>query len=259
MTTSTGQSVQPGRQIHVTAGGAHLVDAREAALEASPGGSQVQAPHAHSLGAAEAHRFVEVGVEVARPVAQRLGVVAREALDVVAGSPARSNAWMMRDTCSGAASGTRSAPRTGRPRVAWRSRAMPWLRSRPPAPAARRSARGVRVDVRAADVLDHADRGDLVERLAAQLAPVHDSDVDAVADALLGRAPARELGLRLESVMPVTCAPREAARRVKLPQPQPTSSTRSPSPIASLSATSSSLTFWASSSVLAPREKIAHE
>ena len=48
-----------------------------------------------------------------------------------------------------------------------------------------------------ADVLDHADAGDRVERLAGQLAVVHDADVDPVADARLGRPLARQRGLRL--------------------------------------------------------------
>ena len=58
--------------------------------------------------------------------------------------------------------------------------------------------------------------------------------------------------------MPTTLAPcRVAAQSGKLPQPQPTSSTRSPSFSASLRATVSSFSSWASSRVCAPREKIA--
>ena len=48
-----------------------------------------------------------------------------------------------------------------------------------------------------ADVLDHADRGDRVERLARDLAVVHDADVDLVGHARRGGALARELRLRL--------------------------------------------------------------
>jgi hypothetical protein len=60
-----------------------------------------------------------------------------------------------------------------------------------------------------------------------------------------------------DSVMPVTCAPwLTAAWTAKLPQPQPTSSTRSPGRRPSFVHTSSSLVSWASSSVVAPREKI---
>ena len=63
-----------------------------------------------------------------------------------------------------------------------------------------------------------------------------------------------------ESVMPVTCTPwRWAAWMANEPQPQPTSSTCIPRLRPSFWHTSSSLASWASSSVLAPREKIAHE
>ena len=58
--------------------------------------------------------------------------------------------------------------------------------------------------------------------------------------------------------MPSTLTPcRAAACIAKLPQPQPTSSTRWPVSSASLVATSSSLVSCASSRVVAPREKIA--
>ena len=46
-------------------------------------------------------------------------------------------------------------------------------------------------------MLDHADRGDRVELLAAQLAVVHDPDLDLVSDAVVARALPRPLGLRL--------------------------------------------------------------
>ena len=58
--------------------------------------------------------------------------------------------------------------------------------------------------------------------------------------------------------MPVTWTPwLTAAWTAKLPQPQPTSSRRSPACSPSFVHTSSSLVSWASSSVVAPREKIA--
>ena len=61
-----------------------------------------------------------------------------------------------------------------------------------------------------------------------------------------------------DSVIPVTSTPRlSAAWIAKLPQPQPMSSTRSPGSSASLSQTSASFACWASSSVVAPREKNA--
>ena len=60
--------------------------------------------------------------------------------------------------------------------------------------------------------------------------------------------------------MPVTCAPWcLAAWTANEPQPQPTSSTRSPSARPSLVHTSSSLAAWASSSVSAPPRQYAHE
>ena len=60
--------------------------------------------------------------------------------------------------------------------------------------------------------------------------------------------------------MPVTWTPwRAAACMANAPQPQPTSSTRWPSVSPSFVHTSSFLASWASSSVVAPREKIAHE
>ena len=58
--------------------------------------------------------------------------------------------------------------------------------------------------------------------------------------------------------MPVTLTPySRAAWIAKLPQPQPTSSTRMPGSSSSLLRDRSSLVRWASSSVCAPREKIA--
>ena len=60
--------------------------------------------------------------------------------------------------------------------------------------------------------------------------------------------------------MPTTLAPwRVAAQSGKLPQPQPTSRTRSPSFRASLRQTISSFSSCACSSVSAPSEKIAQE
>ena len=60
--------------------------------------------------------------------------------------------------------------------------------------------------------------------------------------------------------MPVTCAPCSfAAWIANAPQPEPMSRTRSPSFSRSFAQTSSFLVTCASSSVLAPREKIAHE
>ena len=58
--------------------------------------------------------------------------------------------------------------------------------------------------------------------------------------------------------MPSTRAPyRDAACMAKLPQPQPMSTTRSPACSPSFVHTRSSLVSCASSSVVAPREKMA--
>src|SRR3954447_26166703 len=58
----------------------HLVDGREAGLEAVAGGAQVQAPDAHALGAGKPRGLVDVVVEPSGPVPQCLGVVLAEAL-----------------------------------------------------------------------------------------------------------------------------------------------------------------------------------
>ncbi len=88
----------------------------------------------------------------------------------------------------------------------------------------------VGVDLHRADVLGHPDRGDRVEALAREVAVVHHADLDLVADARLLGAPPRLLGLRLgegdaDHVGAVLLG---AARIAMLPQPQPTSSIRSP-------------------------------
>ena len=71
------------RRAQVGTRAAHLEDGREAGLEAAPRAPQVEPPHARSLRAAEPDRLVEVVVEAARPVPQRLRVVVAEVLDVV--------------------------------------------------------------------------------------------------------------------------------------------------------------------------------
>ena len=110
-------------------------------------------------------------------------------------------------------------------------------------------------------MLDHPDRGDRVERLGAEVAVVLEADIDLVADAGVHRALAGEpLPGARDSVIPVTCTPwRWAAWTANAPQPQPTSSTRWPARSSSLRHTISSLASWASSSVVAPREKIAQQ
>src|SRR3954469_24521032 len=60
----------------------HLVDRREAGFESVAGGAQVEAPYARALTPRQARGLVDVLVEPTRPVAQRLGVVLAEALDM---------------------------------------------------------------------------------------------------------------------------------------------------------------------------------
>jgi len=55
---------------------------------------------------------------------------------------------------------------------------------------------GVLIELHGADVLDHADAGDRVEALAAQLAVVGHADLDAVGDPRRGRPLARQRCLR---------------------------------------------------------------
>ena len=100
-------------------------------------------------------------------------------------------------------------------------------------------AQGVRVDLDVADVLDHADRGDRVEALAraARASPGR-----GCRRGRRRRPPRRARGRARpaapDSVMPVTWTPwLTAACTAKLPQPQPTSSRRSPALQAELACT----------------------
>ena len=74
---------------------------------------------------------------------------------------------------------------------------MPWLSSRPPGCSSDASCAAYASMLTRADVLDHADRGDRVERLAGELAVVHDADVDRSPTPASAARCARELGLRL--------------------------------------------------------------
>ena len=237
----------------------HLVDRREAGLEARARRAQVQPPDAHALRAREPDALVVVLVQAPRPVAQRLGVVLAEALDRV-GLEARVlegvlHAREVQRRRVGEHVALGEGPGLG---VAVAQAGDAVVQQPAAGLEELMQALGVRVDRGGADVLDHPDRGDRVERLGLQVAPVHDAELAAVGHALVDRALAGTRGLRLASVMPVTCTPwRLAACTDHAPQPHPTSSTRSPSRSASLVQTSSRLTSWASSSVVAPREKIA--
>src|SRR5881392_2541665 len=61
----------------------HLVNRGEASLESVAGGAQVEAPHAQALGPCQARGLVDVLVKAPRPMAQSLGVVVAEPLDVL--------------------------------------------------------------------------------------------------------------------------------------------------------------------------------
>ena len=129
---------------------------------------------------------------------------------------------------------------------------MPWFSSRPPGFSSGDQLRHVGVDVRRADVLDHADRGDRVERLAGDLAVVHDADVDLVGDARRRGALARQRGLRLaqrdpgdvDAVLAGGVDARTRPSRSRRPAPA------RPARSASFVQTSSSLVRCASSSVV---------
>jgi hypothetical protein len=84
---------------------ADLVDRGEVVEEAVARGAQVQPPDPHALGARDPRRLVQVRVEALGPVAQRLGVVGLEVLDVRGDEAARSSASRTTDSWSGSPSG----------------------------------------------------------------------------------------------------------------------------------------------------------
>src|SRR4051794_36384651 len=61
----------------------HLVNRREARLEAVARRAQVEPPHTRTFSTRQARRFLDVVVEPPGPVTQRLRIVVAEALDVV--------------------------------------------------------------------------------------------------------------------------------------------------------------------------------
>ena len=76
-------------------------------------------------------------------------------------------------------------------------RLMPWLSSRPPGCSSGEQAREVLVEPAQADVLEHADRADRVERPVVDVAVVLHADLDEVGEARLGDPLRREVGLRV--------------------------------------------------------------
>src|SRR5829696_6117760 len=175
-----------------------LVDRSEVDLEAVAGGAQIEPPDAQPLGAGQLLGPLDVLVEVADPVAERLGVIGAELLDVPADeSCALQRQHHARDmgrlpVGEDVALGERTALD------------VPVLRPRDAVveqPAAgfqhRGELVGVDIDLRLADVLDHPDRRDRVEVLAGELAVVLDADLDLVGDTRLLHLLARELSLVL--------------------------------------------------------------
>ena len=189
-------------------------------------------------------------------MAQRLGVVLRKPSTCWDRNPARSRAvWIATVQWRSVGEHVALGERAGLG-FADAQPAMPWLSSARRLEQRRQRMR-VLVDLDRADVLDHADAGDLVVRLAGQLAVVRDADVHQVADPRLGRAlrpappaaPKRDAGDR-DAVL-------AAAWIAKLPQPHPTSSTRSPCSSAELGAHELELGLWAASRLGPSREKNA--
>ena len=114
---------------------------------------------------------------------------------------------------------------------------MPWLSSRPPGASSVAQPRRVARRCCAAPTCSTMP----IEAIASngsprELAPVHDADVDAVGERPPRRARSRaSAACGSDSVMPVTWTPcSRAACSANAPQPQPTSSTRSPGWIAEL-------------------------
>src|SRR4051812_30228284 len=164
---------------------ADLVDRGEPSLEAVARRAQIQAPHTCALRTGQARGFVDVVVQPPRPVAQRLGVVIAEPLDVVdleAGAFERERhaAEMQR---VGIGEDVTLAERA-RFRIAVTQPGDAVVQHTPPVDNERAELLCIDVDLLLADVLNHADAGDCVERLAGDLPVVLHADVHLVADAL---------------------------------------------------------------------------
>src|SRR3954447_18940005 len=176
----------------------NLVDRCEAGLKSVARGAQVEPPHARALGAGQARGLIEVVVQAPRPVAQGFRVVVPEALDV---------AYLEAGSFEGEVDPRQVQRVGGGEDVAlaeWTSFGVAVAEPcdavvQQPSASRQQGAelRGVLVDPFFADVLDHADAGDRVELLAADLAVVLHSDVDLVADAGLFSMFARSSRLRL--------------------------------------------------------------
>src|SRR3954467_3750628 len=177
---------------------AHLVDRREPRLESVAGGAQGAPPDAGALRARKPRRLVDVVVEPSGPVAQRLRVVVAEALDVVdletcaleRERDPRQVQWVcVREDVA-------LAERTGG-RIVVAEPCDAVVQHAAAVDDQRAELRRVLVDPLVADVLDHADAGDRIEALTADLAVVLDADVHLVGDTRFGGTLARDSSLRL--------------------------------------------------------------
>src|SRR6188472_3831262 len=153
---------------------ASLVNREESALETATGHAQIEAPDAQPFGASEAHRVVEVLVEPLRPVAQCLGVIVAELLDV-AGDEAgplerQQHAREMQRFGIGEDVALRERSGLG---VAVAEASDAVVEQAPTRLEQAGQGAGVDVDLGLANVLDHADAGDRVEALAGQVAVIH--------------------------------------------------------------------------------------
>src|SRR4051812_3835494 len=176
----------------------HLVDRREAGVETIARGAQVQAPDANTLRPGKADRLVEVVVESLRPMAERLRVVVAEVLDVLDLEPRpferERDARQVQGVGVGEdeALGERAGVGVGvsEPRDAVVQQAAAGLQQRC-------QLLGVDVDLLLADVLDHADAGDCVVLLSAELPVIRHADVCEVIQSRFVRSSAGEQRLGL--------------------------------------------------------------
>ena len=205
-------------------------------LERERGAGHVEPPHPGTAGAGQGDRLVPARLEVGDPGPQRQGVVLAQGLDVAdleAGLLERADHGRQRLELAvgedvalderASVDGSSGGPG---------GRAIAWLSSRPPGAQQRVQVRGVSGSRAQPDVLGHADAGDGVERAVGDVAVVLHPDLDPVArgpaarDPLAGQArPAARRERDAHRARRRTCGRRGCA---KVPQPQPTSSTRMP-------------------------------